>query len=70
MPNRSIVPYIMIEHFEQQPLSGAVVGVVVAGGRSVRFGGEKAAAMLAGKPLLTWAAIRLARSCAAVAVNA
>jgi molybdopterin-guanine dinucleotide biosynthesis protein A len=60
----------MTVHFEQQALSGAVVGVVIAGGRSVRFGGEKAVAMLAGKPLLTWAAIRLARSCPAVAVNA
>jgi molybdopterin-guanine dinucleotide biosynthesis protein A len=48
----------------------AVVGLVLAGGRSVRFGGEKAAALLAGKPLLQWAAERLAASCAAVAVNA
>ena len=48
----------------------AVVGLVLAGGRSVRFGGEKAAALLDGKPLLQWAADRLAASCAAVAVNA
>jgi len=48
----------------------SVLGVVIAGGRSVRFGGEKAAAVLAGKPLLTWAVQRLQRSCAAVAVNA
>lgn len=47
-----------------------VAGVVLAGGRSVRFGGEKAAALLAGKPLLMWAAQRLQGSCAAVAVNA
>jgi molybdopterin-guanine dinucleotide biosynthesis protein A len=46
-----------------------VVGLVLAGGRSVRFGGEKAAALLAGKPLLLWAAERLAKACAAVAVN-
>ena len=45
-------------------------GVVLAGGRSVRFGGEKAAALLAGKPLLLWAAQRLQRSCALVAINA
>jgi molybdopterin-guanine dinucleotide biosynthesis protein A len=45
-------------------------GVVLAGGRSVRFGGEKAAALLAGKPLLVWAAQRLQRSCALVAINA
>ena len=50
--------------------SSAVVGVVIAGGRSVRFDGEKAVAVLAGKPLLLWAVRRLQRSCAAVAVNA
>lgn len=55
---------------ERQRRSGSVVGVVIAGGRSVRFGGEKAAAELAGKPLLMWAAARLARSCRSVAVNA
>ncbi len=49
---------------------GAVVGVVIAGGRSRRFGGEKAIAELRGKPLLVWAAERLGRSCARVAVNA
>lgn len=48
----------------------SVVGVVIAGGRSVRFGGEKASAELAGRPLLLWALERLRRSCAAVAVNA
>jgi molybdopterin-guanine dinucleotide biosynthesis protein A len=50
-------------------LSAPVAGVVLAGGRSVRFGGEKAAALLAGRPLLMWAAERLKGSCAAVAVN-
>ena len=45
-------------------------GVVVAGGRSVRFGGEKAAALLAGQPLLLWASARLSLCCARVAVNA
>jgi molybdopterin-guanine dinucleotide biosynthesis protein A len=69
-PFRSIVPYIMSSDFEQLPVSGGVVGVVIAGGRSVRFGGEKAVAGLAGKPLLMWAAARLARSCVAVAINA
>jgi molybdenum cofactor guanylyltransferase len=49
---------------------GPVAGVVIAGGRSVRFGGEKAAALLGDHPLLLWAARRLQRSCAAVAVNA
>jgi len=49
---------------------GAVVGVVIAAGRSRRFGAEKAIAELRGKPLLVWAAERLQRSCARVAINA
>ena len=51
-------------------VTSAVVGVVIAGGRSVRFGGEKAVAILHGLPLLIWAVRRLQRTCAAVAVNA
>ncbi len=47
-----------------------VVGVVIAGGRSVRFGGEKATAILQGRPLLLWATARLLGSCGRVAVNA
>ena len=49
--------------------AATVVGVVIAGGRSVRFGGEKAVADLGGQPLLMWAVRRLQSSCAAVAVN-
>ena len=60
----------MSTHTPPAPASHLVAGVVLAGGRSVRFGGEKAAALLAGKPLLMWAAQRLQGSCAAVAVNA
>lgn len=48
----------------------AVVGMVIAGGRSTRFGSEKGIALLAGTPLLIWAVNRLRRSCRAVAVNA
>jgi molybdopterin-guanine dinucleotide biosynthesis protein A len=48
----------------------STVGLVLAGGRSRRFGGEKAAALLQGKPLLLWAAERLAGDCGAVGVNA
>ena len=48
---------------------GPVAGLVLAGGRSVRFGGEKAVALLDGRPLLLWAAQRLQRSCASVAIN-
>jgi molybdopterin-guanine dinucleotide biosynthesis protein A len=47
-----------------------IAGVVIAGGRSSRFGGEKAVALFAGKPLLLWAAERLRRACSNVAVNA
>lgn len=49
--------------------STSVAGLVLAGGRSVRFGGEKAVAELAGKPLLAWAAERLQPVCGKVAVN-
>src|SRR5689334_18299250 len=48
----------------------SLAGVVIAGGRSLRFGGEKAVALFAGQPLLLWAVNRLARVCGAVAVNA
>jgi len=47
-----------------------IAGVVIAGGRSLRFGGEKSVAALRGKPLLLWATGRLQLACAAVAVNA
>jgi molybdopterin-guanine dinucleotide biosynthesis protein A len=53
----------------RKPLEHSVAGVVLAGGRSVRFGSEKAAALLAGRPLLLWAAQRLHKSCATVAVS-
>lgn len=49
--------------------TGSVVGLVLAGGRSVRFGGEKAVALLDGRPLLEWAALRLRSVCAHVAAN-
>lgn len=48
----------------------SLVGVVIAGGRSVRFGGEKAVAPYRGQPLLLWAVQRLQRACTAVVVNA
>jgi molybdopterin-guanine dinucleotide biosynthesis protein A len=49
--------------------TGSVVGLVLAGGRSVRFGGEKAVALLEGRPLLAWAAERLRTVAASVAIN-
>jgi molybdopterin-guanine dinucleotide biosynthesis protein A len=44
--------------------------MVLAGGRSTRFGGEKAVALLEGRPLLLWAVERLGACCGEVAVNA
>ena len=49
--------------------SASVVGLVLAGGRSVRFGGEKAVALLEGRTLLAWAAERLRTVCRDVAIN-
>jgi molybdopterin-guanine dinucleotide biosynthesis protein A len=46
-----------------------LVGLVLAGGRSVRFGGEKAVVLLEGRPLLAWAAERLRTVCRTVAIN-
>jgi molybdenum cofactor guanylyltransferase len=54
---------------KHSPEGGAVVGLVLAGGRSVRFEGEKAAAVLAGRPLILWAVRRLQHSCQVVATN-
>jgi molybdenum cofactor guanylyltransferase len=65
-----MVPYIMVSDIEQPRVPGSVVGIVIAGGRSTRFGGEKAVAGLGDKPLLMWAVQRLQGSCEAVAVNA
>ena len=47
----------------------SVVGLVLAGGRSVRFGGEKAVAKLEGRTLLEWAVERLRTVAADVAIN-
>jgi molybdopterin-guanine dinucleotide biosynthesis protein A len=59
----------MTLNVEPSLAEASVVGLVLAGGRSVRFAGEKAAADLAGVPLILWAARRLQRSCALVAAN-
>jgi molybdenum cofactor guanylyltransferase len=56
-------------HRVREPEHNSVAGVVIAGGRSVRFDGEKAVADLSGKPLLLWAVRRLQAACTAVAVN-
>ncbi|HWA62876.1 MAG TPA: NTP transferase domain-containing protein, partial [Caulobacteraceae bacterium] len=48
----------------------ALAGLVIAGGRSNRFGAEKAVQLLKGRSLLEWAASALAEVCADVAVSA
>ena len=47
-----------------------IAGLVLAGGRSSRFGSEKAAAVLDGRPLVAHVADALAAGCEALAVNA
>lgn len=47
-----------------------IAGLVLAGGRSRRFGSEKAMALLDGRPLIAHVAAALQAGCAAVAVNA
>ncbi len=47
-----------------------VYGLVLAGGRSSRFGQEKAAAQLAGRPMIAWVLDVLTPACVAVAVSA
>jgi molybdopterin-guanine dinucleotide biosynthesis protein A len=47
----------------------SVAGLVLGGGRSTRFGSEKAVALLEGRPLLLWAAQRLGAVCRDVAIN-
>ncbi len=47
-----------------------IVGLVLAGGRSERFGSEKAMAELDGRPMVAIAVERLRQTCAAVAVSA
>lgn len=49
--------------------AGSVAGLVLAGGRSVRFGGEKAVAVFRGKPLLSWAVERLRSTCTQIGAN-
>jgi molybdopterin-guanine dinucleotide biosynthesis protein A len=59
----------MSPNLKQALVEDAVVGLVLAGGRSIRFEGEKAAARLAGQPLILRAAQRLQRSCPVVAAS-
>lgn len=46
------------------------LGLVLAGGHSTRFGGEKAVALLRGRPLMIWCADALGGACEVIAVNA
>ena len=47
-----------------------LAGMVLAGGRSSRFGAEKAVQPLAGRPLLAWTLAALDGACETVAVSA
>jgi len=47
-----------------------VCGLVLAGGRSRRFGREKAAAEVAGRPMIAWVLDVLTPACVEVAINA
>ncbi|MEO7027433.1 MAG: molybdenum cofactor guanylyltransferase [Caulobacteraceae bacterium] len=47
-----------------------LAGLVLAGGRSKRFGSEKAVALFRGRPMLDWSLDALATVCGAVAVSA
>jgi molybdopterin-guanine dinucleotide biosynthesis protein A len=51
-------------------MSKAVAGLALAGGRSSRFGREKAAEPVAGRPMLDWCVAALAAHCDRVAVSA
>lgn len=46
------------------------VGLCLAGGQSVRFGGEKAVALLGGHPLMAWSLAALTPVCGPVLVSA
>jgi molybdopterin-guanine dinucleotide biosynthesis protein A len=48
--------------------SALLTGLVVAGGKSRRFGSDKASALLAGRPLLQWVGSALADVCGALVV--
>ncbi len=60
----------MAEGRRQGKDGARLAGLVLAGGRSSRFGGEKAVARLTGKPLLAWSLAALAGCRGPVAVSA
>ena len=43
-------------------------GIILAGGKSSRFGSDKASALLAGRPMLDWVATALVPACSRVVV--
>jgi molybdopterin-guanine dinucleotide biosynthesis protein A len=52
----------------RQWLFEVLTGIILAGGKSTRFGSDKASALLAGEPLLDWVAAAVAQVCGRVIV--
>ena len=50
--------------------AGSLTGVILAGGKSTRFGADKASARLGGRPLLQWAVTALGEACDEIIVVA
>lgn len=49
-------------------MSESVAGLVLAGGKSTRFGSDKASALLLGRPMLQWVVAALERTCESIVV--
>ncbi len=50
------------------PPAPGITAIVLAGGKSTRFGSDKASAILAGRPMLDWVVTACAEACAPIVV--